>query len=115
MYRMSYFSFMRLVDRIRSSLQVDEIQSRRRSGTAPATAETMVACALRHLAGGSYHDIRRGFGFSPTYYYHCLWKVIDAINDDKGLRPHFPSTGVPRCWRTRPIPKKWGSSVRSGT
>eukprot|EP00918_Siedleckia_nematoides_P032247 GHVU01069791.1.p1 GENE.GHVU01069791.1~~GHVU01069791.1.p1 ORF type:complete len:307 (+),score=12.85 GHVU01069791.1:82-1002(+) len=96
MYRMSYGAFMRLVDRLRASLLVDARQSRRRSGTEPATPETMVACALRHLAGGSYHDVRRSFGLSRAYYYDCVWAVIDAINDDDSLAPHFPSTAAER-------------------
>eukprot|EP00918_Siedleckia_nematoides_P067898 GHVU01147741.1.p1 GENE.GHVU01147741.1~~GHVU01147741.1.p1 ORF type:complete len:304 (-),score=20.22 GHVU01147741.1:1132-2043(-) len=61
----------------------------------------MVACALRHLAGGSHHDIRRSFEMSKSYYYRCVWKVLDAINEDELLAVRFPDTREEREFMAR--------------
>eukprot|EP00918_Siedleckia_nematoides_P095318 GHVU01209270.1.p1 GENE.GHVU01209270.1~~GHVU01209270.1.p1 ORF type:complete len:392 (+),score=25.39 GHVU01209270.1:1466-2641(+) len=92
LYRMPYDSFMRLVNLLRHRLLVDDQQSRNRTGTDPATPETVLACGLRHLAGGSYHDVRRIYRISRPHYYSCVWKVVHAINGCAALDPQFPST-----------------------
>eukprot|EP00918_Siedleckia_nematoides_P007840 GHVU01017073.1.p1 GENE.GHVU01017073.1~~GHVU01017073.1.p1 ORF type:complete len:405 (+),score=31.62 GHVU01017073.1:240-1454(+) len=92
MYRMNRVSFEALVARLECRLRQDATRSRQRSWTDPVTPATKVACTIRWLAGGSYHDIRRVYRMSKTHFYDVVYQVIDAINDDPGLEVHFPRT-----------------------
>jgi hypothetical protein len=58
LYCMGHASFHKLCKLIDLHVSVDADMSQRRSGKAPITAEIVLHCLLRWLAGGSYLDIR---------------------------------------------------------
>ena len=63
-----------------------------RTSKGPITVEIMLHCLLRWLGGGSYLDIRLCIGISPTSFYRCIHKCIDAILNSDELSYKFPST-----------------------
>ncbi len=64
LYRMNYFSFMKLLDVLRPALLTNEKMSRVRTPFGPITPQIALHCTLRWLAGGSYLDIRLFAGLS---------------------------------------------------
>eukprot|EP00918_Siedleckia_nematoides_P039018 GHVU01084932.1.p1 GENE.GHVU01084932.1~~GHVU01084932.1.p1 ORF type:complete len:468 (+),score=27.97 GHVU01084932.1:108-1511(+) len=95
-YRMGRATFERLVALLEHRLHQDEVRSRQRSGTDPLTPATKVSCAIRWLAGGRHHDIRRIYRLSKTHFYEVVYQVIDAINSEAALGLHFPATAAER-------------------
>ena len=73
MYRMSYATFMKLVD-ILSPLLSAHVSSRLR-----IDYRNQVAMTLRWLAGASYLDIAHLFGVSRSTFYYCRNRVVNAI------------------------------------
>jgi hypothetical protein len=92
--RMSYPSFVKLVDLLRDSLAVDVAQGNRRGGA--TTPEVCVYCTLRYLAGSSYICISDFAGISPSTFYNVLQQTFRAILECDALALHFPTT-VAEC------------------
>eukprot|EP00918_Siedleckia_nematoides_P003177 GHVU01007174.1.p1 GENE.GHVU01007174.1~~GHVU01007174.1.p1 ORF type:complete len:181 (+),score=8.18 GHVU01007174.1:275-817(+) len=96
-YRMQRRSFDRLVALLQHRLWQDPIKSRQRSGTDPVSPATKVSCAIRWLAGGKHHDIRRVYQMSKSHFYAVVYQVIRAINEADDLRLQFPRTQAERA------------------
>eukprot|EP01031_Cornospumella_fuschlensis_P030234 gene30234-36538_t len=82
MFRMSRESFEKLENLVGQRLQVDQQHAINASGSA-ISIRTRLACTLRWLAGGSYHDIAGLFGVDPGNFFHPrgpLWPTVTAIN-----------------------------------
>ena len=88
--RMSVTSFQKLVDFIRTEVDVDESQAGKRGGK--IIPELCVYCTLRYLAGGSYTDIHLQTGVSVPSFYRVIWKTMIAINNVEILKPVFPQS-----------------------
>ena len=81
MYRMSLESFEKLLEMLQPWLLVNQEKARNASkGEDPISAELIMHCTLRYLAGGSVHDIRTTAGMSKTSFYRSAYRGIDAIN-----------------------------------
>jgi hypothetical protein len=78
-YRMDEDAFDHLVAILQPDLQVDARMSTRRTGEAPISAEVVLHCTIRWLAGGSYLDISDVGCISIPSFYRCLSKGIGAI------------------------------------
>lgn len=81
---MSFPSFDRLVCLLAPSLQVDAIQSRRRTGVDPILPVNKVQMCL-WLVGYSYHPVRMLSGVSTSAVYADVHAVMDAIQDHEEL------------------------------
>jgi hypothetical protein len=93
MYRMSYNSFCKLVELLRPSLTVNEVQARRRSsGEDPIYTEIILHCLIRYMAGGASQDIRVTAGMTKRYFYSCVHRGIDAVNNCATLNLIFPTS-----------------------
>jgi DDE superfamily endonuclease len=92
--RMSYPSFVKLVDLLRDQLVVDVAQGDRRGGA--TTPEVCVYCTLRYLAGSSYICISDFAGIAPATFYIVLQRTFAAIMKCNALSLHFPTT-VAEC------------------
>jgi hypothetical protein len=87
--RMSYDSFCRLLEQIKSNLVVpDEKMAALRGGQ--IIPELHLYATIRYLAGGSYSDICLFCGISVPAFYCILWRTIHAIN--KAITISFPTT-----------------------
>ena len=75
---------MKLLASIKDKIEKHSSRARFSSGT-PVPLETILAAALRWLAGGSYLDICINHGISTQQFYLSLWEVIDAINEEKKI------------------------------
>jgi len=77
--RMSYNSFVSLLDKIRPHLHVpDEKMGALRGGV--IIPELQLYATIRYLAGGSYSDICFFCGISASSFYRLVGKTIRAIN-----------------------------------
>jgi hypothetical protein len=91
-YRMSYASFEALLRIVGPNLKVDYYQSlRRSSGVPPICPAGMLQCTVSWLGGGSHHHIRIISGVSRATFYRIVYRVMNAINDSKGLDLVFPA------------------------
>jgi hypothetical protein len=90
-YKMSYRAFEELVEKLAPALQVNELQSKRRTGTKPITPVNQVHMCVRWFGGGSYHDIRKSSGVSKTAFYASVHRVIAALISHPDLKIQFPS------------------------
>lgn len=87
--RMTYGSFVGLLDKIQTYLPVvDEKMGALRGGV--IVPELQLYATLRYLAGASYSDICVFCRMSKTTFYKVLWNTINAIN--KAITIDFPST-----------------------
>lgn len=89
-YRMSEESFIHLLSKLRPGLHVDEYMSTLRTGEAPISAEVVLHCTLRWLAGGSYLDICNIGHIHRASFYRCLYKGIKAILNCRELAIRLP-------------------------
>lgn len=82
-YRLSPSLFCEVHDRIRLRLATDDVaQAERGCGHAISSMQRFVV-ALRFLAGGSVHDIRRAYGpISEAEIYRSVWMVVAALNTE---------------------------------
>ena len=86
--RMTYDSFLILLDKIRPHLPVpDEQMGALRGGV--IIPELQLYATLRYLAGASYSDICFFCKISASSFYRVLWQTIHAIN--KAIEIKFPS------------------------
>lgn len=85
-------SFDHLLELLRSDLQVDALMSTVRTGEAPISAEVVLHCTLRWLAGGSYLDICTIGHISHASFYRCLYKGVNAITTCPALAIKLPRT-----------------------
>ena len=93
LYRMKESSFFKLLSYIRPNLHSNEVMSELRTGgKGVITPELALHCLLRWLSGGSYLDIRLCAGMSASYFYHTIYRCIDAILQAKELQITFPTT-----------------------
>lgn len=90
-YRMSLESFEKLVDLVRPTITFDEDMSIRSSGGTAAyiSAEIVMHCLIRYLAGGSYLDIRLVGTISIPSFYRCLHIGVRAISQCQALTIRF--------------------------
>lgn len=88
-YRMSLDSFNKLLDLLTPALRLKE-QFAIVSGFEPICCEVMLHCAIRYLAGGSYHDIRATAHISKPSFFRLLWHTIDAITSCPALAVELP-------------------------
>ncbi len=79
-YRCTLSHFKILHEKVGPYLDFSEKMSWLRTKTKPIKVEVKLASALRYFFVGSYHDIRTVHNFSQPYFFHILWKVVDAIN-----------------------------------
>jgi len=86
---MSLDSFNKLLDLLTPALRLKE-QFAIVSGFEPICCEVMLHCAIRYLAGGSYHDIRATAHISKPSFFRLLWHTIDAINSCPALAVELP-------------------------
>jgi hypothetical protein len=86
--RMSYESFIVLLERIREHINVDNKMGLLRGGK--IIPEVHLYATLRYLAGGSYSDICFFCGISVPSFYCIIWRTIHAINHS--IKISFPST-----------------------
>ncbi|KAE9353657.1 hypothetical protein PF008_g4904 [Phytophthora fragariae] len=91
-YRMNEDAFDHLVAILQSDLRVDERMPTRRTGGAPISAEVVLHCTLRWLAGGSYLDIHDVGHISVPSFYRCLHKRISAILASADLSIDLPKS-----------------------
>jgi len=90
---MSLESFEKLLEMLQPWLLVNQEKARNASkGEDPISAELIMHCTLRYLAGGSVHDIRTTAGMSKTSFYQSVYRGIDAINRCPELKIKFPIT-----------------------
>lgn len=75
--RMKPASFVKLVDILKDSLQVDSKMAGLRGGE--VSLPLCVYLTIRYLAGAPYIDIMRFLGISPVTFYRCLHKTLRAI------------------------------------
>ena len=95
-YRLDFDSFMQLVTSIRPAICVsNEKQAKYAKWGQLVAPETKVAIALRYLAGGSPLDLKLIYDVSRSYVYHCLWLVVDAINEHYKIE--FPIYAWGQC------------------
>jgi hypothetical protein len=91
MFWMKYASFIKLFKMLSPMLQVDPVQGSRRSrNMGHVSAELIIHCLLRYLAGGSHHDIRVLAGIGKSTFFTCLHRAIDAVNKCNALALSFP-------------------------
>jgi hypothetical protein len=88
-YRMSLDAFNELLDLLTPVLRLKE-QFAIVSGFEPICNELMLHCAIRYLAGGSYHDIQATAHISKPSFFRLLWHTIDAINSCQALAVELP-------------------------
>jgi len=78
-YRMSLESFNKLLDLLSPHLWLKDKYAVM-NGSEPISCEIMLHCAIRFLAGGSYHDIHATVNISKASFFCLVWHTIDAIN-----------------------------------
>jgi hypothetical protein len=88
-YRMSIESFNRLLDLLSPKLHLKDKYAII-SGSEPISCEIMLHCAIRFLAGGSYHDIRATAFISKPSFFRLVWHTIDAINSCDAFDVNLP-------------------------
>ena len=117
-YRLDFDSFMELVSWIRSAISVsNEKQAKFAKWGQLVAPETKVAMALRYLAGGSPLDLKLIYDVSKSYVYHCLWLVVDAINEH--YKVEFPIDDPEKLrtleaeWRARARCPDWGARANT--
>ena len=76
---MSLESFNKLLDVLSPRLQLKDKYAVV-NGSEPISCEIMLHCAIRFLAGGSYHDIHATVNISKASFFCLVWHTIDAIN-----------------------------------
>jgi DDE superfamily endonuclease len=88
-YRMSYQSFVRLVEKI--SPYLPDIDSSMARVNGPITDSVRVAVSLRYFAGGSPCDIAPLYGIGFNEVNRSVWRVVDAVNSFKSFNIEYPS------------------------
>ena len=81
-FRMSLYSFNKLVNLLQLRLSVDEHQSFRCNHgeiSGRVLPELVVGMSLRWLGGGQWPDIKRVFGVSRSYFFFLRRKFINAV------------------------------------
>eukprot|EP00918_Siedleckia_nematoides_P085314 GHVU01187582.1.p1 GENE.GHVU01187582.1~~GHVU01187582.1.p1 ORF type:complete len:406 (-),score=39.54 GHVU01187582.1:324-1541(-) len=91
-HRMRPDAFEHLLRLIAPELRVNEHQSRRRTSTDPLSPPAKLLMVLSWLAGGCYHHIRVIAGVSKSYFYDCVYHVMNAICACEDLALVFPTT-----------------------
>jgi hypothetical protein len=91
-YRMTYDTFQKLLEILRSKITVDYMLSRNSvPGTDPIYPELVMHLAIRWLAGGMFGDIRDASGVSTPSIYRLLYRFLDAVLTAEELRIKFPT------------------------
>jgi hypothetical protein len=88
-YRMSLSSFNALLKILFPALTLNDLYAIK-GGLEPISCELMLHCAIRYLAGGSYHDVWDSALISKASFYHLVWHTIDCINRCKALAVKLP-------------------------
>ena len=91
-YRMSYESFMKLVELLEPSLCQDDQQSLRSCGQLSVSPPHILGLTIRWLSAGSFHDIRDAGNFSVSTFFRLLNKGLHAINNCKEIRLELPTS-----------------------
>ena len=86
--RMTYTSFLKLLDRIKVLIDVDDDMAYKRGGK--IIPEIHLYATIRYLAGASYSDVCLFCGISVPSFYSIVWRTIKAINHT--LKIEFPSS-----------------------
>lgn len=88
--RMTRQSFVKLVDILRASLQVDMRMGELRGGG--VQPEVAVYATIRYLSGGSSSDIMDNMGIARSTFYAVIQKTMKAIIACPALDIVFPTT-----------------------
>ena len=94
MFRFDRETFEEIVSKVKLDVKKSEVKAISSSGSEISTI-TKVACTLRFLAGGSYHDIIFAFGISKTSFYAddgVIWPTIYSI--DKNYEIKFSTNRI---------------------
>ncbi|OWY93938.1 hypothetical protein PHMEG_00036480 [Phytophthora megakarya] len=97
-YRMDACSFERLLSFIGPALVRDELQSRRRTGTAPLLPENMLQMTVSWLAGSNYRTTRCLGGTAVPTIYAVMHEVMNAMCECPELRIHAPTESQERVF-----------------
>mmetsp|Transcript_538 Transcript_538/g.1476 ORF Transcript_538/g.1476 Transcript_538/m.1476 type:complete len:240 (+) Transcript_538:80-799(+) len=114
-YRLPASAFYDLIDILRPSLMQKQEHYVILSRGSPIALETMLAVALRFLAGGQILDIRLIYRMSKPHCYQCVWRVVDAVNSH--LVIEFPIDDLGRLkqleaqFRARSRMQAWSGQV----
>ncbi len=76
-YRMSLFSFNVLLKILSPALTLKHLYAIK-GGLEPISCELMLQCAIRYLAGGSYHDVWASALIRKASFYFLVWHTIDC-------------------------------------
>jgi hypothetical protein len=87
---MKKLSFDKLLEYIRSDLEVDPKMAQLQGGA--IIPEVVLYCTLQYLAGDCYSDIYFMAGISSASFYCIIWKTISAINSCDELSVNFPQS-----------------------
>jgi hypothetical protein len=95
-YRMTYESFVRLVEKISPYLPHSDACMARVNGPIPDS--TRIAASLRYFGGGSPCDIAPLFGIHFTEVHRSVWRVVDAVNNLPDFAIEYPAShGKQKC------------------
>jgi hypothetical protein len=108
-YRMSYASFWQLYSMLAPKIEATreayygyEKKGGRAGGNyvdppipnCPISGSVCLACALRHLAGGSPYNILMNYGLCYQDVLASVWIVVHAINTFPGFQITYPSSFI---------------------
>lgn len=100
MYRMSLSSFNHLLNKLKPYLKDKKNPVASLAGGAAEVAkENMLAMTLRHLAGGSVHDICALHNIGRSTFYKCVDDVLRAIDECSDLKFRFHPDDFPTLSR----------------
>jgi hypothetical protein len=85
MFRLNRDGFNFLLEKIEPLIGGTNEQQAKNSSGSVITPTIKLACTLRYLAGGSFHDICFGWGIAKSTFYSdgvggIIWPTIDAID-----------------------------------
>jgi hypothetical protein len=104
-YRMSYYSFLRLHEKLEA--KIEDVASKVRgysrkeangeNWSAPPipngiiSSSVRLAIAIRYFAGASPYDIMVKFGVSHTSIFESIWMIVEAVNELQEMKIEYPS------------------------
>jgi hypothetical protein len=91
MYRMPPTAFNKLCNYLDPLISVDPVMGELRTKEGIISTKIVVACFIRWISGGQYHDIRLIGGMSTASFYRVMWRCAAAILDHE-LAYSFPQT-----------------------
>jgi len=85
-YRMTRNQFALLLHFLQSSATT----KKRVGPNGPIMLEMELSVALRYFAGGSAYDIMIVHGIGYNTVFQCVWRIVQAVNDNPRLAMEFP-------------------------